>query len=437
MSELSQARHEVQDYLHGIRHNLHQFIHQLLQVLLVGLTIGMMRTVVPALASVEFGVPQGSFMLLISFVVAFGFVKGTLNFVAGRLSEHIGRKRVLLIGWLSALPIPFMILWAPSWGWIVAATVLLGMNQGFAWSMTQTSKLDITRADQRGLTIGLNEFAGYVGVAIAGIVTGYMATAFGARLGLLIFGGVVIVSALVLTLFFVKETLPWAQAEGARHAAGQASGPLPRYPVNVPAQPSTWEIFALMTWRDRRLAALCQAGLVEKFVDALIWVFYPVFLYRQGLSLPQVGWVIGVYGFVWGGSQLFTGKLSDRIGRHLPNVAGMGICGAGVAMMLLGSGVAWWSLSAAVSGLGMALLYPNLSAAVADISHPSWRGSAIGIYRFWRDLGYGIGALGLGAVAHFTGHMEGAFWFVALSMALSGGLLWLLGEETHPRINPA
>lgn len=437
MSEFSHARHEVQDYLHGIRHNLAQFVYQLLQVLLVGLTIGMMRTVIPALASTEFGVPKGSFMLLISFVVAFGFVKGTLNFVAGRLSEKIGRKRVLLIGWLSALPIPFMILWAPSWGWIVAATVLLGMNQGFAWSMTQTAKLDITRPDQRGLTIGLNEFAGYVGVAIAGIVTGYMATVFGPRQGLLIFGLVVIVAALVLTQFFVKETLPWAKAESARHAAGKMTGPTPRYPTDVPASPRTWDMFALMSWRDRRLAALCQAGLVEKFVDALIWVFYPVFLYQQGLSLPNVGWVIGVYGFVWGGSQLVTGKLSDRIGRRWPNVLGMWICGAGVALMLLGSGVAWWSLSAAVSGFGMALLYPNLSAAVADISHPNWRGSAIGIYRFWRDLGYGIGALGLGLVAHFTGHMEGAFWFVAISMALSGGLLWLLGEETHPRLNPA
>lgn len=437
MSEFTQARHEVQDVLHGIRHNLPQFLHQLLQVLLVGLTIGMTRTVVPALASEEFGVPKGSFMLLISFVVAFGFVKGTLNFVAGRLSENIGRRKVLLLGWLSALPIPFMILWAPSWGWIVAATVLLGVNQGFAWSMTQTSKLDLTRPEQRGLAIGLNEFAGYVGVAIAGIVTGYLAAAWGARNGLLVFGLVVIVSALLLTLFFVKETLPWAQAEGARHAAGKAAGPVPRYPRGVPASPSTWQMFQLMSWRDRRLAALCQAGLVEKFVDALIWVFYPVFLYQQGLSLPQVGWVIGVYGFVWGGSQLFTGKLSDRIGRHGPNVAGMWLCGVGVAMMLLDSGVAWWSLSAAVSGLGMALLYPNLSAAVADISHPNWRGSAIGIYRFWRDLGYGIGALGLGGVAHFTGHMEGAFWFVAISMALSGGLLWLLGEETHPRINPA
>ncbi len=437
MSEISVARHEMQEYLHGIRHNRSQFVYQLLQVLMVGLTLGMMRTVVPALASSEFGVPKGSFMLLIAFVVAFGFVKGALNFVAGRLSEQIGRRKVLLLGWLSALPIPFMILWAPSWGWIVAATVLLGVNQGFAWSMTQTSKLDLTRPDQRGLTIGLNEFAGYVGVAIAGIVTGYMATAFGARQGLLIFGLVVIACALLLTQFFVKETLPWAKAEGARHAAGKSTGPTPRYPVHVPSHPTTWQMFTLMSWRDRRMAALCQAGLVEKFVDALVWVFYPVFLYQQGISLPNVGWIIGVYGFTWGGSQLFTGRLSDRIGRHRPNVWGMWICGVGVAMMMLGDGVAWWAASAAVSGFGMALLYPNLSAAVADISHPDWRGSAIGIYRFWRDLGYGIGGLGLGLVAHFSGQMEAAFWFVALSMFASGALLWWLGEETHPKINPA
>ncbi len=437
MSEFSEARHEAQTYLHGIRHNLAQFIYQLLQVLMVGLTLGMMRTVVPALASSEFGLPKGSFMLLIAFVVAFGFVKGSLNFVAGRWSEQIGRKKVLLFGWLSALPIPFMILYAPSWGWVVAATVLLGVNQGLTWSMTQTSKLDLTRPDQRGLTIGLNEFAGYVGVAIAGIVTAYMATAFGARQGLFIFGLIVLLSALVLTQFFIQETLPWAQAESARHAAGQATGPKPRYPAHVSAKPSTWEMLALMSWRDRRMAALCQAGLVEKFVDALVWVFYPVFLHQQGISLPQIGWIIGVYGLVWGGSQLFTGKLSDRIGRQWPNVLGMWICGAGVAMMMLGQGVAWWSLSAGVTGFGMALLYPNLSAAVADISHPNWRGSAIGIYRFWRDLGYGIGGLGLGLVAHGTGQMEAAFWFVAVSMFASGGLLWLLCEETHPRLNPA
>nr|WP_315463839.1 MFS transporter [uncultured Rhodoferax sp.] len=422
---------------HGIRPNLDQFLHQLLQVLLVGLTIGMTRTVVPALAESDFGVPKNSFMLLVSFVVAFGLVKGVMNFVAGRLSERIGRKRVLLLGWVVALPIPVMVWLAPNWSWIVAATVLLGVNQGLTWSMTQTSKLDITRLEERGLTLGLNEFAGYVGVALAGILTAYMATRFGARQGLLIFGLTVIGLALLLTHFGIKDTLPWAKVEAARHAPGSTQALRPRYPLNVSATPSTWEIFTLMSWHDKRLMALSQAGLVEKFVDALVWVFYPVFLYQQGVSLPQVGWIIGVYGFVWGGSQLFTGRLSDRIGRHHLNVWGMWICGAGVAAMVLGQGVVWWATSAAVSGFGMAMLYPNLSAAVADISHPAWRGSAIGIYRFWRDLGYGIGALGLGLAAHFTGQLQAAFWFVAVSMLASGFVLKWLGEETHPRINPA
>jgi len=425
------------EYLRGISDNLNQFLHQLFQVFLVGLTLGMMRTVIPALAESEFGVPKGSFMLLMAFVVAFGFVKGALNFVAGRLSEHYGRKTVLLLGWAIALPIPLMIYFAPSWNWIVAATVLLGVNQGFTWSMTQTAQLDITRADQRGLTIGLNEFAGYVGVAIAGILTGYLATAFGPRLGLFMFGAVVTLSALVLTALWVKETLPWAKAEGAHHAAGKSTGPKPRFPKNISDNPSTWEVFTLMSWRDRRMAVISQAGLVEKFVDALIWVFYPLFFHQQGMSLTQIGWVVGIYGFVWGGSQLFTGKLSDHIGRQKPIVWGMWLCGAGVGMTLLGHGAAWWSLSAAVTGFGMALLYPNLSAAVADIAHPNWRGSAIGIYRFWRDTGYGIGALLLGGVAHVSGNMNAGFWFVAIAMLLSGIIVWLWGEETHPRLNPA
>jgi MFS family permease len=435
---VSHPTHEsLAGYRHGIRDNLAQFLHQLVQVFLVGLTLGMMRTVVPALAESEFGVPKGSFLLLMAFVVAFGFVKGTLNFVAGRLSERLGRKTVLLLGWASAIPIPFMILYAPSWGWIVAATVLLGMNQGFTWSMTQTAKLDITRADQRGLTMGLNEFSGYVGVAVAGIITGYLATALGPRMGLFVFGATVIVTALVLTALWVKETLAWAHAEGARHAAGKSTGPSPRFPQNISGRPTTWEVFTLMSWRDKRMAALSQAGLVEKFVDALIWVVYPVYLYERGLSLAHIGWVVGVYGFVWGGSQFFTGRLSDRIGRQKPIVWGMWICGAGVAMMLAGEAVWWWITSAAVTGFGMALLYPNLSAAVADIAHPNWRGSAIGIYRFWRDLGYGIGALALGLVAHLSGRLESGLWFVAIAMALSGLVVQVWGEETHPRLNPA
>jgi MFS family permease len=421
----------------GIRANLAQVLQQLLQVLLVGMTIGMMRNVVPALAETEFGVPRGSFMLLVAFVVAFGFVKGTMNFAAGRMAERIGRKRVLLVGWLVALPIPLLVYFAPSWSWIVVATILLGVNQGLTWSMTQTAKLDLTRADQRGLVIGLNEFSGYVGVAIAGVLTGYAATFLGPRAGLLWFGSVVIGLATLLTWLAVTETLPWAHAETKRHALLPAQSLRPRYPTNISERPNTREMFALMSWRDRRMAALCQAGLVEKFVDALVWVFWPVYLHQQGVSLPGIGWIVGVYGFTWGGAQFFTGKLSDRVGRHRLNTWGMWLCGAGVALLPLGHGSVWWSASAAIAGFGMAMLYPNLSAAVADIAHPNWRASAIGIYRFWRDLGYGIGGLGLGAAAALGGRLETAFWFVAVAMLLSGAALSFWGEETHPRLNPA
>ena len=413
---------------YGIRANLRQVLLHLLQVLLVGMTLGMMRTVVPALAETEFGVPRGSFMLLVAFVVAFGFVKGAMNFVAGRMAERLGRKRVLLLGWLVALPIPAIIYFANSWTWIVFATVLLGVNQGLTWSMTQTAKLDITRADQRGLVIGLNEFSGYVGVALAGIVTAYVASLLGARLGLLWFGGVVVMLATLLTWLAVVETLPWVQAQVKSQV---------KSPTDISAQPlikiSTGEMFALMSWRDKRMAALCQAGLVEKFVDALVWVFWPIYLQQQGVSLQNIAWIVGVYGFTWGGAQLVTGKLSDRVGRHRLNYLGMWVCGTGVGLMPLGSGAAWWSTSAAITGLGMAMLYPNLSAAVADIAHPSWRASAIGIYRFWRDVGYGIGALGLGAAAVWGGQIESAFWFVAVAMLASGAVLLVWGEETHPK----
>jgi MFS family permease len=410
-------------FRYGIAANRTQFVHQLVQVLLVGFAIGMTRTVVPALAESEFGVARGSFLLLAAFVVAFGVVKAALNFVAGRLSERLGRKPVLVLGWAVALPIPFLIAFAPDWNWIVAATVLLGINQGLCWSMTQTAKLDITRPNQRGVTIGLNEFSGYVGVALAGIITSYAATLMGPRMGLLAFGLAVILAGLLFSLVFVRDTLPWAQAESRTRSI--AGGDV---------APSTWEVFALMSWRDRRLAAISQAGLVEKFVDALVWVIFPVFLFQRGLSLPEIGWVVGIYGMVWGGSQLFTGPLSDKVGRHWPNVSGMWICGTGVAMAVLGEGFLWWSFSAALSGFGMALLYPNLSAAVADIAPPHWRGSAIGVYRFWRDLGYAIGAFGLGLAAHLAGQIEAAFWFVAICMLVSGLILMIWGEETHPAV---
>jgi MFS family permease len=425
------------EFQFGIRVNLQQFSHQLWQVLLVGLTLGMLRTVVPALAETEFGVPKGSFLLLMAFVIAFGLVKGVMNFAAGRVSENMGRKHVLMLGWLIALPIPPIIYFAQDWNWVVFATVLLGVNQGLTWSMTQTAKLDITHPEQRGLTIGLNEFSGYFGVALAGIITAYLTQWLGARTALLWFGLTTVSVAIVTTQLWVKDTLPWARAEAKQHASGKSGGPKPRFAKNISDTPTTWEVFTLMSWRDKRMFAFSQAGLVEKFVDALIWVFYPVYLYQQGLSLANIGWVVGIYGFVWGGSQFITGKLSDHVGRLWPITIGMWVCGGGVGLMLLGDSLWWWSCSAAITGFGMALLYPNISAAVGDIAHPAWRGSAIGIYRFWRDLGYGIGALLLGLASNISGILSTGFWFVTIAMFISGLIVILIAEETHPRLNPA
>jgi MFS family permease len=315
-------------------------------------------------------------------------------------------------------------LWhAPHWGWVVGATVLLGVNQGLAWSMSQTAQLDITLPQERGLTLGLNEFAGYAGVALAGWATAHVAQALGPRHGLLVCGLAVVGLALLLALFTVPETRP-APPDQPVQAPGETAS----------AAPAAWPVFVRTSWGDRRLAALCQAGAVEKFVDALVWVFYPVFLVQHGLTLPEAAAVIGVYGMTWGLSQLATGRLSDRWGRHGLNVGGMVLCGTGVALMLAGRGAPWWSFSAAVSGLGMAMLYPNLSAAVADLAQPAWRGTAIGTYRFWRDLGYALGALGLGLTAHFGGHLEAGFVFVAMAMWGSAVWLWWQGEETHPNL---
>ena len=397
----------------GLRENLGPFLQQLLQVFFVGLTIGLQRTVIPALAETEFGVAQGSIASLFAFVVSFGLVKGAMNFVSGRLSDQVGRRKVLIWGWLVALPIPFVILFAPTWGWIVAANVLLGVNQGFCWSMTVTAKFDIARPDQRGLATGVNEFAGYGGVAIAGLATGYLASQFDPRTALFAFGLIVNLLALAAALLAFAETRPQASA------ASKAS--------DVSAQ----SIFALVTWRSRDFQALSQAGSIEKFVDALMWALLPVYLAAQGVGLVTIGWITATYGLVWGASQLLTGPLADRIGRKPPIVAGFAICAAGVATFPLLSAPIAWAGAAAVTGIGMGLLYPNLIAAVGDLAEPEWRGSALGVYRFWRDLGYAFGALAIGLVADALGNLEAGFWITAGAMALSG--LWLLVgmSETH------
>ena len=408
----------------GIHANLAQFLHFLLQILFVGINLGTLRTVIPALATAEFGLPENSYMLLTLFVVAFGLVKAILNFISGRLSEVFGRKNILIIGWLFSIPIPLLIYFGNSWNYVVAATVLLGINQGLCWSMTQASKLDFVHQNERGLAIGLNEAFGYMGLAIAGIATAQLAIMVGARLSILLTGMTISLLAIGMTIIFIEETLPWAQDNN------KLEGLLINDVKTRKPQFTTLQILKYMSWQDKRLLAICQAGLIEKFVDALVWILYPIMLLQKGISLQNIGWVVGVYGIVWGFSQPFSGWLSDRIGRHYLSFWGMWISGAGVAAMLIKNDISWYLISAGIAGFGMAMLYPNLSASVADLADKSWRSSAIGIYRFWRDLGYAIGAFLIGIILQLSQSIEMAFIFVATAMLISGALLWFWGKET-------
>lgn len=406
---------------HGIRANLAQVLHQLLQVFLVGLTIGMTRTVVPGLAETEFGLGEQQFFLLTSFVVVFGAVKSVMNLLAGRFADHFGRKRVLIAGWLVAIPIPLLLLYAPSWSWIVVATALLGVNQGLCWSMTLNSKLDMTHLSQKGLVNGINEFSGYAAVAIAGIVTAWLVEIYGARQGLFLFGTVVILLGLILAIIVVRETRPWALAHVSSAADTKSDEK-----KGVADNASLGKMFLYASWQDKRLLALNQAGLVEKFTDALVWIILPVWFLSKGLTLVQGSSVIGVYAVVWGASQLITGPASDRYGRKPLIVGGMWLCGIGVLLLPITSTVLGWTTEAAMIGFGMAMLYPTLGAAVADVSPPAQRSSLLGVYRFWRDFGYAVGALSMGLLAQWAQALEATFWLVGISMLVSGLLVMLL-----------
>ncbi len=389
---------------HGISENKSQVGLQLIQVFLVGLTIGMMRTVVPGLAESEFGLGNQQFLLLTSFVVVFGVVKSIMNLLAGRLSDYYGRKPVLIVGWVVAMPIPFMILYAQNWNWIIIATLLLGVNQGLCWSMTINAKLDLAHFWQKGLVNGINEFSGYAAVAIAGVVTAYIANLIGAKQGLFFFGIVVIIFGLILAIFLIKETLPWTKLDNKNFALESNFG----------------KLFLHASWHDKTLRSLNQAGLVEKFTDAMVWIFLPVFFLSKNLTLVEGSAIISVYALVWGGLQLITGALSDKIGRRRLIVVGMWLCGLGLLTIPYTNHVFLWTLEAGVIGIGMAMLYPTLGAAVADFTPPKTRGAILGIYRFWRDFGYAVAALTLGIVTQMTVTLNIAFLFAATAMILSG-----------------
>ena len=423
----TQLRLSTAVHLHGIGQNLPQFALQTVQVFFVGLIIGMERNVLPTMRHL-FGLESHAFFFLASFVVSFGLVKGAINFVAGDLSDRVGRKQVLLWGWLAGIPIPLLIFFAPNWWWIVAANVFLGINQAFTWTMTVTSQIDLAGNRQRGLAVGINEAMGYIAVGLAGLGTGYLALAWGPRWALLGFALLVMVLALLL-LPWVRDTLPWAQAEGQRQCP---SDPLAQSTLSA-APEGRWQSFVQVSFQDRTSRALCQGGVANKIADTLVWVMFPVYLHFRGQGLVHIGWITGIYAMIWGLCQFWTGHLADSVGRKAPILSGFFLLTLGLIGVALVHHFAAWMLAAAVMGMGMALLYPNLIAAMADRAPPATRGKTLGIYRYWRDTGYAIGGLLLGAAAQWADAALPTIWLTAAIIAASGFWIALAVQETHPK----
>jgi MFS family permease len=400
----------------GIRENLGQFSLLVLVNAFVGAMVGLERSILPVLAEEGFGLVAHSAIL--SFIVVFGLTKAATNYFAGRLSERLGRKGVLVAGWLFALPVPLLLLWAPSWGWVLVANAFLGISQGLTWSTTVIMKIDLAGPRRRGFAMGLNEAAGYFAVALSAWATGAIAERWGLRPYPFLLGVAFAVLGLLLSAFTVRETRAHAEAEGrlGPSAAGEA--------------PSAREVFLRTSFTDRNLSSVSQAGLVNNLNDGMAWGLFPLLYAAHGLSLSEVGLLAGLYPAVWGLGQLLTGTLSDRWGRKGLIVWGMWTQGAGLVLMAMGSGMSVFALAAVLLGVGTAMVYPTLLAAIGDVAHPSWRSSAVGAYRLWRDLGYAVGALLAGATADALG-LTWAVWLVALLTIASGGLAALRMRETH------
>jgi MFS family permease len=400
----------------GIRANAGQFALLVGINALVGGMLGMERTVLPLLAESEFGL--SGFVSVLTFIVAFGLVKAATNLVAGALSDRYGRKPVLVIGWLIGLPIPFMLIGAPSWTWVVAANVLLGANQGLTWSTTVIMKIDLAGPERRGLAMGLNEAAGYVAVSVTALATGYIAARFGLRPEPFYLGIVFAGLGLGLSSLFVRETRSHVSYETSLR------------PSPLDGSRSIRQVVFETTIGNRSLSAASQAGLVNNLNDGMAWGLLPLFYAAAGLSLAEIGLLAAIYPAVWGMGQLVTGAWSDRIGRKPLIVAGMLIQAVAIALIAWGGTLPVWAIASVTLGAGTALVYPTLLAAVADIAPPTWRGSAVGVYRFWRDLGFAVGAVVTGVVADLT-QPTTAIWAVAALTFLSGSIVAMRMADTR------
>jgi len=405
----------------GLRQNLAQFSLLVVVNAFVGAMVGLERAILPPLAEQEFQLVAKTAVL--SFIIVFGITKAFTNYLAGRLSDRVGRKHVLVAGWLVAVPVPFLLMWAPSWSWVLLANALLGVSQGLTWSTTVIMKIDLAGPENRGLAMGLNEFAGYFAVACSALATGYIAAQYGLRPEPFFLGVAFVAVGLLLSSLFVRETSHHVAHESRLHGE-LASTDLP----------SQREIFWRTTLTNRNLSSVSQAGLVNNLNDGMAWGLFPLFFVAAGMNLEQIGTLAAVYPATWGIGQLLTGAWSDRVGRKWPIVWGMWVQALGIAVVIVAGGFAGFASGAALLGIGTAMVYPTLLAAIGDVAHPSWRASAVGVYRLWRDLGYAFGALLSGLIADALG-LPMAMWAVAAMTFASGAVVAARMTETLQRTN--
>lgn len=405
----------------GLRENLPQFVLLVAVNALVGGMVGQERTVLPLLATEEFGLT--AYSAILTFIAAFGLTKAIVNYFAGTLADRFGRKPVLLVGWLFAIPVPLLLIWAPSWGWIVVANVLLGVNQGLAWSVTVIMKIDLVGPLRRGTAMGFNEAAGYGAVAVAAWATGAIAESAGLRPAPFLLGLAFAAVGLGLSAVLVRETAGHVAHETANHVSGTDD-----HAGDLTAR----QVFALGTWRDRSLSAASQAGLVNNLNEGMAWGLFPAFFAAGGLDVSTVGLLVAVAPAVWGVGQLGTGALSDRIGRKWLIAGGQLTEAAGLLVIAAGHTFAMWAIGSAIFGAGTAMAYPTLIAAVGDVAHPSWRGAAVGVYRLWRDIGFAVGAVVAGTLSDLYS-VTTAIVVVAVITAASGMDVGVRMTETHPR----
>ncbi|HET8605265.1 MAG TPA: MFS transporter [Marmoricola sp.] len=409
----------------GLRQNLPQFLLLVGVNALVGGMLGQERTVVPLLGRDVFGV--SGYTAGLTFIVAFGLAKAATNYVAGAWSDRFGRKPVLVAGWLVGVPVPLLLIWAPTWGWVVLANVLLGVSQGLTWSTTVVMKIDLVGPSRRGLAMGLNEAAGYAAVAVTALATGYLAQAAGLRPEPFFLGIAFAALGLGLSTLAVRETRGHARLEAARHVA-RSDGRHDHLHAGLGAR----EVFVNTSLREPALSASSQAGLVNNLNDGLAWGLFPVLFAAAGLSVARIGILAALYPAVWGVGQLLTGLLSDRVGRKWLIVGGMWLQALALALIASVDRFGWWALAAVLLGAGTAMVYPTLLATIGDVAHPAWRARAVGVYRLWRDLGFAVGALVSGVVADALG-VQAAVWVVAALTAASGAVVAVRMYETLHR----